>query len=136
MGTCRFPTCLQHNISRQIIKDDPGKGERDRRRERNERERGNERKREKRRDREREELIVFLFSEFKGYVALKCSEQCSIAFHPNCWKKQKALLGFYNEKNIASANCVTPDCPGVITYVALFDSESKPRVRSCDCIVK
>ena len=66
---------------------------------------------------------------------LKCSEHCSVAFHPSCWKKQKALLGYYNEKNLASTKCLTPDCPGVITYIVLFDSDNKARVCMCKLYV-
>jgi E3 ubiquitin-protein ligase TTC3 len=64
---------------------------------------------------------------FEGYCVLKCSENCTLMFHHNCWKKEKEAIGCIKDKNVISINCLTSDCPGVIIYAVLYDMDERPR---------
>ena len=94
IATCPHPSCLQHNITKQIIRDDP---------------------------------------DFKGYTLLHCTEKCSVGYHPSCWRKFKvAQPEITSEKGFLSSPCITPDCPGIINYIAVFELADKPKVYKFD----
>lgn len=72
---------------------------------------------------------VIQFSDFKGYTLMRCSEKCSIGFHPTCWRRFKtSRTDHSNEKNLISTPCVTPDCPGKVTHIAIYETGPKPKV--------
>ena len=140
IATCPFTSCLLYNISKQIVREDPGN-----------------------------KIIIYFtfklftgelhapnfcffhfthpsllilthpfllifsssssFTDFKGYTLLRCSEKCMIGYHPLCWRKYKSSLPeCTSEKGFLSSPCITPDCPGIINYIAIFEMGRKPKV--------
>ena len=69
-----------------------------------------------------------LSSEYKGHYVIKCSQKCSIAFHPTCWKKQKNSLCFNSDRAVLSQHCLTPNCNGKVTHVIQYDHTEKIKV--------
>ncbi|XP_077448135.1 E3 ubiquitin-protein ligase TTC3 isoform X1 [Stigmatopora argus] len=54
--------------------------------------------------------------ESKGFVQLKCSQECLIEYHNACWKAHKPES--FEKSNTP---CPTPDCSGVISSVKMID---------------
>ena len=53
-----------------------------------------------------------------------------MGFHPSCWRKYKGdQPEITGEKGLLSSPCVTPDCTGHITYIAVYDTADKPKVQ-------
>ena len=52
-----------------------------------------------------------------------------MGFHPSCWRKYKGVQPeVMGEKGFLSSPCVTPDCTGHITYIAVYETADKPKV--------
>ena len=74
-------------------------------------------------------------SEYKGHYVIKCSQKCSIAFHPTCWKKQKNSLCFNSDRAVFSQRCLTPNCNGKVTHVIQYDHTEKIKVYQCYFVI-
>ncbi|XP_061755052.1 E3 ubiquitin-protein ligase TTC3 isoform X2 [Nerophis ophidion] len=60
--------------------------------------------------------------DFKGFIQIKCSQQCLIEYHTACWKTLKASLSFEkNEKDFLEQPCRTPDCFGQVCSIKILD---------------
>ena len=76
-----------------------------------------------------------LSSEYKGHYVIKCSQKCSIAFHPTCWKKQKNSLCFNSDRAVLSQHCLTPNCNGKVTHIIQYDHTEKIKVYRCYFVI-
>ncbi|XP_013775188.1 E3 ubiquitin-protein ligase TTC3-like [Limulus polyphemus] len=63
--------------------------------------------------------------DFRGFTRLRCSEQCSLEYHPSCWKQMKDQIKMKNEKEFVNSRCMTPDCKGTITIIVIVDKDGK-----------
>lgn len=75
-------------------------------------------------------------SEFRGYTLLCCSEKCSIGFHPSCWRRYKNNhVTISTEKDALFTPCLTPDCPGIISFLGLYDTKNKVIKKVWACFI-
>ncbi|XP_061819020.1 E3 ubiquitin-protein ligase TTC3 [Nerophis lumbriciformis] len=66
--------------------------------------------------------IYFTDPDFKGFIQIKCSQQCLIEYHTACWKTLKTSLSFEkNEKDFLEQPCRTPDCFGQVCSIKIVD---------------
>ncbi|XP_061905066.1 E3 ubiquitin-protein ligase TTC3 isoform X2 [Entelurus aequoreus] len=66
--------------------------------------------------------IYFTDPDFKGFIQIKCNQQCLIEYHSACWKTFKTLLSFEkNEKDFLEQPCRTPDCFGQVCSIKIVD---------------
>ncbi|XP_064262599.1 E3 ubiquitin-protein ligase TTC3 isoform X4 [Passer domesticus] len=67
--------------------------------------------------------IYFTDPDFKGFIRVICCQQCRVEFHISCWKKLKtSSYSDKNDKDFLKEMCFTPDCKGLISKIAIFNS--------------
>ncbi|XP_041255943.1 E3 ubiquitin-protein ligase TTC3 isoform X1 [Onychostruthus taczanowskii] len=67
--------------------------------------------------------IYFTDPDFKGFIRVICCQQCRVEFHISCWKKLKTTsYSDKNDKDFLKEMCFTPDCKGLISKIAIFNS--------------
>ncbi|XP_054717295.1 uncharacterized protein LOC129226690 [Uloborus diversus] len=66
--------------------------------------------------------IYYSDPDFKGFICISCSEQCSLQYHVPCWRTMKTDLSL-SDKDFLSKNCLTPDCSGSIAEVKNIDKQ-------------
>nr|XP_057942129.1 E3 ubiquitin-protein ligase TTC3 [Doryrhamphus excisus]XP_057942130.1 E3 ubiquitin-protein ligase TTC3 [Doryrhamphus excisus]XP_057942132.1 E3 ubiquitin-protein ligase TTC3 [Doryrhamphus excisus] len=66
--------------------------------------------------------IYFTDPDFKGFIQIKCSQQCLIEYHSACWKTLKTSSPFEKtDKDFLEQPCLTPDCFGKICSIKIID---------------
>ncbi|XP_068187104.1 E3 ubiquitin-protein ligase TTC3 isoform X2 [Antennarius striatus] len=67
--------------------------------------------------------IYFTDPDFKGFIQIRCCQNCFVEYHATCWKTLKATSKFeINEKDYVQKPCFTPDCIGEICSIKIFGS--------------
>lgn len=65
--------------------------------------------------------------DFKGYLNVICEEDCTVSYHPCCWKALKeqhdGSVNRMSDKDFLGEVCVTPDCTGKISSIQIYDDE-------------
>ena len=68
-------------------------------------------------------------SDYKGHVLLQCVENCSISYHASCWRRFKTEGITGADKDHLGSDCPTPDCPGTIKTVTVYDNRGKIKIK-------
>ncbi|XP_045108818.1 uncharacterized protein LOC123503264 isoform X3 [Portunus trituberculatus] len=67
--------------------------------------------------------------DFKGYLNVICEEDCTVSYHPCCWKAFKeqhdGSVNRMSDKDFLGELCVTPDCTGKISSIQIYDDEGR-----------
>ncbi len=76
-------------------------------------------------------LVLFLPPppEYRGHVFLTCSQSCSIAYHPTCWRRFKNESVVNSDRDFLLTSCPTPDCAGEVDSVSVFDLKGKCKIK-------
>lgn len=74
-------------------------------------------------------------ADYKGHVRLLCSEGCSIAYHPTCWRKFKGECVIGADKDYLATPCPTPDCEGRIKAVYIHNDKGIAKIKVCKHMV-
>ncbi|XP_054611276.1 E3 ubiquitin-protein ligase TTC3 isoform X2 [Dunckerocampus dactyliophorus] len=65
--------------------------------------------------------VYFTDPDFKGFIQIKCCQQCLIEYHSACWKMLKTSSPFEkNDKDFLEQPCLTPDCCGEICSIKII----------------
>ena len=67
--------------------------------------------------------VVPLSPDYRGHVTLECHQDCSISYHPSCWRKKKTESEQNTDKDFLLTDCLTPDCTGLVNVVIVYDNK-------------
>ncbi len=62
-------------------------------------------------------------------MLLLCSENCSIAYHPTCWRRFKNESIINSDRDFLLTPCPTPDCFGHVRSISVFDLKGKCKIK-------
>lgn len=66
--------------------------------------------------------IYYTDPDFKGLYSIKCSEQCCLQYHVQCWRSIR-IVANHTDKEFLGKKCYTPDCEGLIVYIQIINKE-------------
>lgn len=58
--------------------------------------------------------------DYKGYYRVICRDNCNVDFHPICWKNRKMCDKVHVDKEYLHWQCFTPDCPAMVSKIAIY----------------
>lgn len=68
-------------------------------------------------------LIYFTNPCFNGYVNLKCTKNCNISYHRECWKLKLKINQIKKPSLIIDSVCGTSDCGGLMKEIVIYDEK-------------
>ena len=62
-------------------------------------------------------------------MTLHCTDSCAICYHASCWRRYKSEGVTGADKDYLQSDCPTPDCPGTIDTVHVYDNRGKLKTK-------